>query len=449
MTYIVGHPIKNPGDFYGRYEQIIRFYEIIGGTQTQSISILGLRRAGKTSFLKYISHPDVMARFLPNASQYIMVYIDMSYSKTPSEFYYRLLMRIKQELGNKVVTTNLWKPSPPAETTIYDVETWLCEFQEKRVVLLLDEFDHLRSQAFDQDFLTELRAMTSVLDYDLACVTASYWDLYQLGAHLGLPPTSPFYNIFYPTPLYISGLDAADSNALIRNPALQQGFTYTNSEVEAIEKLAGTLPFFLQAVADKWLTQRRQDGKVNEDRIREDLTSEMHPFFSQWWRTMSEIDRHLLAEAAQIETLHDITYHQVELAEAHRRLLAYGLLREVNGSLQINGDVFHHWLVQHALRIMQNYNGHILAGNGNGNGYQDSYENGSGQFSRAQLRRALTEYFDMEELRTLCFDLGVDFDELPGAGLQAKARDLVHYWEKRGQLEKLVQAIRYERGHVV
>ena len=28
------------------------------------------------------------------------------------------------------------------------------------------------------------------------------------------------------------------------------------------------------------------------------------------------------------------------------------------------------------------------------------------------LRRVLTEYFDGEELRTLCFDLGVDYDSL-------------------------------------
>ena len=32
----------------------------------------------------------------------------------------------------------------------------------------------------------------------------------------------------------------------------------------------------------------------------------------------------------------------------------------------------------------------------------------------AQLRENLTEYFDLEELRTLSFDLGVDWDRLRG-----------------------------------
>ena len=50
MSYIVGHPIKHPADFYGRHEEVARLFEIIGGRQAQSVSVLGLRRVGKTSF---------------------------------------------------------------------------------------------------------------------------------------------------------------------------------------------------------------------------------------------------------------------------------------------------------------------------------------------------------------------------------------------------------------
>ena len=34
----------------------------------------------------------------------------------------------------------------------------------------------------------------------------------------------------------------------------------------------------------------------------------------------------------------------------------------------------------------------------------------------AQLRENLDSHFDLAELRTLCFDLGVDFDNLPAVG---------------------------------
>lgn len=55
----------------------------------------------------------------------------------------------------------------------------------------------------------------------------------------------------------------------------------------------------------------------------------------------------------------------------------------------------------------------------------------------------------MEALRTLCFDLQIDFDLLPGPDKGEKTRELVKYWQKRNQLDRLVEAIRYERGAVI
>jgi uncharacterized lipoprotein len=127
MSYIVGHPIKHPADFYGRHEQVTRFYEIIGGRQAQSVSILGVRRAGKTSFLQYIAHPSTMAQYLADPDDYTMVYIDLSSCKSPSDFYYRLLQRLKVALG-KGKSGYLWKESPLGQTKLYDVEAYLCQF---------------------------------------------------------------------------------------------------------------------------------------------------------------------------------------------------------------------------------------------------------------------------------------------------------------------------------
>ena len=49
---------------------------------------------------------------------------------------------------------------------------------------------------------------------------------------------------------------------------------------------------------------------------------------------------------------------------------------------------------------------------------------------RRQLRRKLDEHFDKEELRLLCFDLGVDFDNLPGDSKAIKAMELVALMER-------------------
>lgn len=65
--------------------------------------------------------------------------------------------------------------------------------------------------------------------------------------------------------------------------------------------------------------------------------------------------------------------------------------------------------------------------------------------SPVDLRRILTLLFDEEELRTLCFDLNVDYDSLRGEGKAAKARELVALAERLGQLDLLEAAVRRER----
>ena len=432
MSYIVGHPIKHPADFYGRHEQVTRFFEIIGGRQAQSVSVLGLRRAGKTSFLQYVAHPATMAHYLPDSSDYTMVYVDVSSCKTPSEFYYRLLQRLKMSLG-KVKTDFLWKESPLGQTKLYDIESYLCQFPEKRIVLLLDEFDHLRTEAFTPDFLTELRAMTGVLEYDLACVTASYWDLYTLGTRLGLPPTSPFYNIFYPTPIYMSALELTEATSLIDTPAAKGGVIFSEDEVREIQELAGSLPFFVQATAAKWFRQKRAGRVPNPEDGRQQLAADLAPYFDQWWHNFSSSEREILLAVGGERPLADLAFPPIELDAIVRRLRGYGLLYRADSGVHINGRIFQTWIRQYALMQPADpvttipHSGAELA----------------------RIRHTLVDSFDLDELRTLCFDLGMDFESLPGQSKPAKAREMVNYWRNRHDLAKLTEAIRVERGDII
>lgn len=58
----------------------------------------------------------------------------------------------------------------------------------------------------------------------------------------------------------------------------------------------------------------------------------------------------------------------------------------------------------------------------------------------SRLREILVERFSDGELRTLCFDLGVDYDVLPGEGKADKARELVAYLDRRGASEQIAVA---------
>jgi len=64
------------------------------------------------------------------------------------------------------------------------------------------------------------------------------------------------------------------------------------------------------------------------------------------------------------------------------------------------------------------------------------------------LRKRLIQYFDEEELRTLCSDLRVDYDSLQGKGKEAKARELVAYLGRRGRIHALIEMCIRLRPHV-
>ncbi len=56
-----------------------------------------------------------------------------------------------------------------------------------------------------------------------------------------------------------------------------------------------------------------------------------------------------------------------------------------------------------------------------------------------RLREAIHRRYNLEEFRTLCADLDVKYDDLPGEGLVAKIRELVSYCERRICLAELVR----------
>jgi hypothetical protein len=54
-----------------------------------------------------------------------------------------------------------------------------------------------------------------------------------------------------------------------------------------------------------------------------------------------------------------------------------------------------------------------------------------------QLRDFITRNFNDSELRDLCFDLGIEYENLGGDNKSAKARELVAYCQRHGRLTEL------------
>lgn len=57
------------------------------------------------------------------------------------------------------------------------------------------------------------------------------------------------------------------------------------------------------------------------------------------------------------------------------------------------------------------------------------------------LRQILTDHFNESELRTLCFDLDIDYESLPGQGKADKARELVAHCNRHSRIPALLKEV--------
>lgn len=63
-----------------------------------------------------------------------------------------------------------------------------------------------------------------------------------------------------------------------------------------------------------------------------------------------------------------------------------------------------------------------------------------------KLHDMLDDYFDEQELRDVCLDLGVDYEDLPCMGQSNKARELVTLCSRTGRLAKLNKIVKELRA---
>lgn len=66
----------------------------------------------------------------------------------------------------------------------------------------------------------------------------------------------------------------------------------------------------------------------------------------------------------------------------------------------------------------------------------------------AALRRILDIRFSEGELQSLCFDLGVSYDDLSGESKSDKARELVGFCHRRDKVQDLVDVLTHNRPDI-
>lgn len=65
--------------------------------------------------------------------------------------------------------------------------------------------------------------------------------------------------------------------------------------------------------------------------------------------------------------------------------------------------------------------------------------------TRSSFHDQMVDAFSINEIRQICFDLKINFDELPGDTLTDRCRELYLYTERRGDVHRLIEICQRER----
>ncbi len=207
-VFLVGAPLPNPGEFYGRLDERMTLF---GRTRKgYSTSIVGPRRTGKTWLISFLQ----FAIADESGTQFRIGYIDATRPScaTPAGFTACALealdMPVPGKMRDHLDLTML-------EGAIKDLRT-----RREIPILCIDEFEHFGDHTvFDLHFFSELRSLAGP-GLELCLVVASKTPLIDIVGDIG--KTSGFFNIF--EQLTLKPFNTKEADEFINAKGKQAGF---------------------------------------------------------------------------------------------------------------------------------------------------------------------------------------------------------------------------------
>ena len=298
-----GSPVR-PERFYGRRKAILDLKNRIGAVSPQCINVVGLRRNGKTSLLRYIKErPEA---FFQSDQKPLIIALDLSNSKfhSPEGILEGLRRGIKKQTGKEP-----WSREDNDDP--FEIEDSLQELvdQGDRLIIMLDEFEAIsrRLEVF-QDWGEDWRSKASAgLLTMLIFSKRPVSELYQT-----LSLTSPFANIFSTT--ILGALETEAWHNLVEN-----GFNNDFAPFSWIDELAGGLPYYVQMAASLWWQYR------DNEQAKKEFIFQATPRFQELWKDLTEVERHGLRYYAGVKGLAVPSAAIIDILKRH------GLLRQEGG----------------------------------------------------------------------------------------------------------------------
>ena len=295
--FYYGGQIKESRLFVGRKREVAEICEAIAASA--SVSIIGERRVGKSSLLKYLADPSVEQKNGLDISRYIFSYFDfLGYpSMTPGELWQQLLTEIISHVSNPTIIDEVRDLLSQPGIQLAHLELFLKRLKEFQLnwVIIFDEFDTAAANPnFDQAFFGGLRNLSK---YDISYIIASHRTLSELQYAHSEAIVSPFFNIF--RKITLGGFTPDEVETLIHGSLENTDVFFTSDDLQFLDSLSDSHPFFLQMAAyflfDAYRFNYLKNGSVDYQWVRDRVWDNSTEHFRYYWDESEAGEKMILA----------------------------------------------------------------------------------------------------------------------------------------------------------
>lgn len=358
--FTFGNPIKDPARFYGRSEDLRQIVNRLRSSAHESTSIVGERRIGKTSLLKYLDIPEVAERLGLPKSEFCMVYIDFQglTDITPVRFWQRVLRKIERSICLPELVPQIQTLRDLNSIDLFDLEDMFEAIASRGLttVLMLDEFEYVtQNPNFGSDFFGGLRALA--IHQNLPLVTATRRELVDL-CHSEELKGSPFFNIF--ANVVLRPFNHSEVLEMLDGYLQGSPIQFSDREKELVLGLGGSYPFFCQ-MAGHYLVEARIKGLEGDELLKDvcanfDNQSDSH--YSYMWSHSSENEKVTLLTVIALNqkkgsketspTLENIARNHMRAHLDVPELVKRGLIIEnkSNGTYSLLSPSLERWIIR-------------------------------------------------------------------------------------------------------
>ena len=326
----------SPDMFFGRAKELNTIVQRISGKKPLCISIVGSRRIGKSSLIRFISTSECRENyFFDGKDDFLFVFVDFQHLSYLDDrhFFIYLTKSIVDEISklkSAIKTQSYWMLLKEAEKIrktddgfeMCELFTGLVENINAgfclKIVFLFDEFEN-----------TMLKLSRDVFDYlrtlpygrNIAYITTTKKELQEVCEN---SYNSNFYSIF--SVLNLGLFSKEEGVSLIANPFSKANIQLREDKIDSILKMTGLHPFFIQVYCYYLFDVMSGNRNNKSESVNRLFQIDCSPVFKELYLDISDIEKEMLLDLSHgrpwTKSLNVALLHAKELVDENGQIFS-------------------------------------------------------------------------------------------------------------------------------